>query len=323
MKILFFGSDKFSSKFLEAIIYSKHKVSLVVTHSDKRKGRGLKFTPSPVKEISSTFGIDLVQTEAIDKLFLEKLSYVDFDCIVVVSFGLILSKALLDLTPGRCINVHPSLLPKYRGPSPIESSLLNGEKETGISIIKMNERIDEGEIYVQAKFGIAEEDNKTSLEEKLIKIGSPLLISILDLLEEGELRTIPQDNSLATYTSFIKKEDLRIDWNKKAIDIVNRIRAFSFEPGCFTFWRGKRIKILKTKMCTELCERGLLRGLTAKVEEFKNGSVLASDSKNGVLVKCGDGKVIRLELLKPEGKNMMTDLDFINGYPLKVGEVFE
>lgn len=317
MKILFFGSDKFSSKFLEAINYSKHNVSLVITHPDKRKGRGRRVAPSPVKEISTTLGIDLLQIEKIDNSFLKEISLVHFDCIVVVSFGLILPKFLLDLAPDKCINVHPSLLPKYRGPSPIESSLLNGDKETGISIIKMNEKVDEGEIYVQAKFGIDEGDNKSILEEKLIKIGAPLLVNLLDLLEEKRLKTIPQDNSLATYTPFIKKEDLKIDWSKSASNIVNRIRAFSFEPGCFSFWKGMRIKVLKARIYQNNFKEKL------SIANVRDGSILASNTKNGILVKCGDGEIVRLELLKPEGKKMMTDLDFINGYPIKVGEIFE
>lgn len=318
MNILFFGSTEFSVPFLEEIYNSKHVISAVITTPDKRRGRGKKLLPNPVKKSSIDLGINFIQVEKLDNEFIDKVKKISFDCIVVVSFGLILPKNLLDLVPNRCINIHPSLLPRYRGPSPVTSVLLNGEEKTGISIINMVEEVDAGDIYVQAEFGVDKNDNKDILERKLIEFGKPLVIAVLNLLEEVDLKTTAQDESCVTYTSLIGKRDLKIDWDKSAVEIVNRIRAFSYKPGCFSFFKNKRIKILKASIYEDdRKERFLAAG------EDKNGSILAADKDVGLLVRCNENEIVSIQLLKPQGKNLMKAVDFINGYRIKTGEKFE
>ncbi len=317
MKILFFGSSDFSVPFLKEIYESKHSISLVITGIDKRKGRGKKFLPNPVKKWAIESVIDFFQIKTLDFKFINYLKDKDFNCVVVVSFGMIIPKDLLKLCYNRCINVHPSLLPKYRGPSPITSPILNGDNKTGISIIRMTEKVDEGDIYIQDEFIINSSDNKDMVEKKLIKIGCPLLISVLDLIEEKGMEPVPQDNKNATYTNLIDKKDLNLDWNNSAINIVNKIRAFSSKPGSFSTLNGKRIKILKASFCND-----------KEIKYFSksnggNGTVISADKKSGILIRCNKNEIIRIECLKPSGKNEMSFLDFLNGYKIKVGERFE
>lgn len=322
MEILFFGSTEFSVPFLKELYNSKHNISMVVTTPDKKRGRGKKLLSNPVKNSAFQMGIDFIQCESLDDRVIERILEKRFNCIIVVSFGMIIPKIFIDMLPGRCINVHPSILPKYRGPSPITGVLLNGEEKTGVSIIKMTERLDAGDIYAQNIFGVNSNDNKDVLEEKLIEFGKPLLITTLSLIEKEILMPIPQDESSASYTSMVTKKDLKIDWNDSAVKTVNRIRAFSTKPGCYSLWLGKVIKILKASILVNEDKKRLLKSLKTNLEEY-NGTVLKADSKEGLLIGCRKNDILKIELLKPQGKNLMTALDFINGYPVKAGNKFE
>ncbi|MCL4385648.1 MAG: methionyl-tRNA formyltransferase [Cyanobacteria bacterium] len=319
MKTIFLGTSDFSVPFLKEIFKSKHSIQAVVTGTDRKKGRSKKVLPSPVKEAAKNLGINIIEIEKFSAAIIDEISNIDFDGMVCVSFGKILPEKLLNLCPGKCINLHPSLLPKYRGPSPITSTLLNGDAICGISIIKMTVDVDAGDIFIQAKMAVDPEDNKDTLEKKIISIGAPLMISVLNLIECGKIKTYPQGNKSISYTSMVTKDDLKICWSSKAEEIINRIRAFSTLPGSFTTWQGKIIKIIKALKTDDKDNRDKL----TKKSVSKIGEIISADRQNGLRVRCNNDETIKIDLLKPEGRKIMTDLDFINGYSIKTGDFFE
>lgn len=316
MKIVFFGSSEFSVPFLNSIYNSNHQVVLVVTGIDKAKGRGRNILGNPVKEYACKKDFKIIQADKIDNEIISKISMIEFDCLALVSYGKLLPPEVLKLAVGKSVNVHPSILPKYRGPSPIASAILNGDSETGISIIDISERLDEGDIFAQCKVSIQNNETKDSLEDKMIRIGAPMLISTLDLLQEGKILPYQQGKEGITYTSLFSKEDLKINWHKTAEEIDNKIRAFSAEPGCFSFWNEKIIKIIKVTKIINFKTNDNLKNK-------KSGEIIRADKVNGLMVKCGKGEIIRIETLKPQGKKEIPALDFLNGYRIKAGEFFE
>jgi len=325
LKVIFFGSSEFSVPFLKAIHNSQHDITLVVTGMDKEKGRGKKVLPNPVKDAAGSLNLPLLAVDNLNDSIIEIIEKKEFDFFVLVSFGKILPEKLLNTAGGNTINLHPSILPKHRGPSPIINTLIEGDKKTGISIIKMTEEIDAGDIYIVSEFAVKEDDNKDSLEEKIICVGVPLLLSVLDLIEADKITVFHQGKENTSYTRLFSKKDLKIDWNRAAVEINNRIRAFSSNPGCFTYWKERNIKILKASVYKNERIFQLLK------DEYKNGTVICAD-KSGLFIKCGakeknnkflDGEIIKIETLKPQGKNTMSFLDFINGYRIKPGDLFE
>lgn len=327
MKILFFGSSEISVPFLEQIHKSRHSVSMVVTTADKPAGRGRKICPNVVKSKAIELGIDFIQIEKFDDSFFDKFSKLKPDAVVVASFGKIFPEKLFELTAARWFNVHPSLLPKYRGPTPIISTLLNGDRVGGVSIIEVVPEVDKGAIYAQVKFEVETDDNLDSLERKSIEIGKPLLVKVLDLAEIGKIKPYPQDEKNATFSYKITKDDLKIDWDSSAEKIVNRIRAFSSSPGAYFLWKGLRIKVLKAAVLNDLPVNtypdNFKIGISRIDKNKKNGLIVAADKKTGILVRCNGNEIVKIELLQPEGKRAMSSVDFINGYRLKAGESFE
>lgn len=316
MKIVFFGSSEFSVPFLNSIYDSNHHIVLIVTGIDKAKGRGRNMLGNPVKEYACKKDFKIIQADKIDNEIISKISRIEFDCLVLASYGKLLPPEVLKLAVGKSVNVHPSLLPKHRGPSPIASAIFNGDSETGISIIEISERLDEGDIFAQCKFSIQNNETKDSLEDKMIRIGAPMLISILDLLQEGKILPYQQPKVGITYTPLFSKEDLKINWHKTAEEIDNKIRAFSAEPGCFSFWNKKIIKIIKVTKIINFKTNDNFKNI-------KSGEIIIADKVNGLMVKCGKGEIIRIETLKPQGKKEIPALDFLNGYRIKAGEFFE
>jgi methionyl-tRNA formyltransferase len=327
LKILFFGSSEISVPFLEEIHKSRHSVSLVVTTADKPVGRGRKTCPNVVKSKAIELGVDFIQIEKFDNGFFDRFSKLKPDAVVVASFGKIFPEKLFDLTAARWFNVHPSLLPKYRGPTPIISTLLNGDRVGGVSIIEVVPEVDKGAIYAQVKFEVVADDNLDSLEGKSIKFGKPLLVKVLDLAEIGKIKPYPQDEKNATFSYKITKDDLKIDWDTSAEKIVNRIRAFSSSPGAYFLWKGLRIKVLKAVSLNDSPVNTYPDNIKIDISRIdknsKNGLVIAADKKTGILVKCNGNEIVKIELLQPEGKKTMSSVDFINGYRLKAGENFE
>jgi methionyl-tRNA formyltransferase len=315
LKIIFLGSSDFSVEFLRHLTQSSHPITLVVTNADKEYGRGKKICPNPVKVFAEKSGIDICTIEEIDQGFEDVLRKTAFDIIVIASFGHILPKEFFEIAGQRVINVHPSLLPSYRGPSPIITPLLNGDDITGVTIMKVVEEVDSGNILTQAKIKISPEDNRDSLEEKLIILGKHLLLATLDLLEDNGIAEIAQDKKTATYTRIFQKQDLAIDWDNDATAIINKIRAFSSTPGCFTFFKEKRYKIIKAAISN--------RQEMFIDKPMASGTVVAADLKNGILVKCGQNEIISILRIQPPGKKIMDARDFLKGNKIELGAIFE
>ncbi len=323
MKIIFLGSSEISVPFLEELYKSGHKVTLVVTKTDKQAGRGRKIIPNVVKSKTKELGINFIQVKEFDNIFYNDFKKSEFDAAVVVSFGKIIPGELLQLNGAEWLNVHPSLLPRYRGPTPIISTLLNGDRSGGVSIIKVTPEVDGGEIYAQVKFRVEEDENRDRYEQKVVKFGSPVLLTVLDLLESGRISPYPQEAENVTYTHKIKNEDLKINWEDSAEKINNKIRALSSKPGAYCLWKSLRIKIFKASMLDEFKRDEYFSELRVDKKTFKNGSIVKADKNLGIVVKCNENEIIKIELLKPQGRGTMTARDFINGYRLMAGESFE
>jgi len=329
VKILFFGSSEFSIPFLNAVNNSKHEIAGVVTGVQKIRSRGTKPTPNPVKEYADFNNLNCIEIEIFNDFFYNWLSSLNFDYAVVVSFGKIFPQKFFQIVLDKTINLHPSLLPKYRGPSPITAALLNGDKQTGISLIKVEEEVDTGDIYTQIKFPIDLNDNRESLENKIVILGSKVLIGLLDLLEvykkeNLKFPTFPQSKKGISYTRIYKKEDTIINWDEKAEKIFNKVRAFGCSPACITTFKGQLVKILKVRKVFLPREIAI---------NFKSGQVIHAE-KDGLFVKCKEKNIkgsikntkniecIFIEKIKPAGKNEMSYVDFINGYKIKQGDFF-
>ncbi len=312
MNLLFLGSSPFSVPFLDYLYCSTHNIPLVITNPDAPAGRGKKMRPNPVKVKALELGIRVMEINGIDKQVIRSLSMEELDAAVVVSFGIILPEEFLNIFSGLCINVHPSLLPKYRGPTPISSALENGDQITGVSIMKMSPRMDAGPLFSQIKIAVMPEDNLGSLKDKMIKMGRDLLETNLMLIEEDNMATFEQDESYATYTTLIDRKKLKINWEDPAEKIANMVRAYSPDPGCFSFYEGQRIKILKSKAIQ-----------WEDVQDFLPGNIVGTKNGQGFFVLCGKNSALSVEKLQPAGKKPISAVDFLNGYKLKVGDKFE
>jgi methionyl-tRNA formyltransferase len=287
---------------------NRFQITAVVTQPDKPKGRDLKLQFSPVKVLAQKLNLPILQpAKARDEKFISELRELKPDLIVVVAYGQILPQTILDSPKFGCVNVHTSLLPKYRGASPIQSAILNGETETGVTIMKMDAGLDTGEIISQQRIRILPEDNSQTLHDRLAQLGAELLVQTIPDFVAGKIH--PQPKKGATYAAKIKKEDGQIDWNEPAEKILNRLRAFTPWPGVFT--------LLKKEAKPEL-----LKIWKAEVAEKSGGAgeVLSAD-KNGIVVACGKNALRILELQR-EGGRRLTAEQFLAGHPLKVGGKF-
>ena len=303
MKIVFFGSSGFAANILEELARNEDVV-LAVTQPDREKGRALKVAPTAVKSKAEALGIKTFQPSKVNsEESMEVLKNINADLFIVVSFGQMLSKTILDLPKLYCLNIHASLLPKYRGAAPINWAIANGEKETGITIMRMNEKMDEGDIILKETAGISEEDNAVTLSEKLSKKGAKVLLDAIRLIKDDEAEFIAQDHKKATYAPKLKKEDGAIDWENSADKIHNRIRAFTPWPGCFTRLDKKILKIWKAKPAAD-----------KPGPKSKPGAILETN-KNGILVKTGKG-ALNIEELQLEGSRRMTAEEFLAGHKL-------
>ncbi len=306
MRIIYFGSSDFSVPFLEEIDDSHHVVTAVFTFRDTRKGRGRKPVPCPVKKCALGRGLAVHEISKSGSDLIKELEYAEFDRGVVVSFGMIFPHELFERWPGIWLNVHPSILPAYRGSSPITGALIDGAKSTGVTINDVVSGIDEGDIYAQTCFNISEYDNFEDVGKKAVMFGRPLLLSVLDLIENKDYKPGPQKNRGVTYTRKITADDLRIDWKKESGKIVNKIRAFSPSPGAYTFYRGLRIKILRASVFQKV------KGNDGA------GKIICAVSREGLVVNCGEGAV-KIEKIQPAGRKVMDSRSFINGYSPQAG----
>lgn len=310
MNIIFFGTPIFAKIILEKL-YEKENIIAIFTQPDKPKGRGKKIEFSPVKKFALEKNIKLFQPENLKSKDIEDIILeLKPDIFVVASYGKIIPENLLNIPPYGGINVHASLLPKYRGASPIERALWNCEEETGVCIMQMEKGLDTGPIWSERKIKIDPDDNRETLTLKLANLGSELLIETLPIIKEGKIKPIPQDDTLAIYAPKISPSEEKIDWNTPVKRIWCQIRALSPEPGAYSYFRGNILKILKAYYSYE------------KIEDFPTGSIIFIDKKKGFAVKGIDGILWILEV-KPENKKKMSAIDFINGYRLNIGEKLE
>lgn len=296
MKVLFLGSSDFSQIVLERLLQSKHKVLAVVCQPDRPSGRGHKLVSPEIKAFAETKGIKVFQFEKVSQHIDEVFEGVDIA--VTASFGQILSRDFI--ARKMCLNVHPSFLPIYRGPTPLQTALLNGDKETAVTIQKMVYEVDQGDILLQEKIKIDDEDSFSTLTEKTARLGGELLVKALDLIESKKEKYIKQDSQEATYTKMIQKEDGFLDFNFTATKLHNKVRALGENPGCYFFIGEDRIKVLKTAICTEF--------------NIKSGEILVQNKR--FLIGTSDGSLEILKCQAPNGK-MLNAKDFLNGYKFK------
>ncbi|UCD72253.1 MAG: methionyl-tRNA formyltransferase [Syntrophobacterales bacterium] len=305
MRVIFMGTPFFALPILRAIHRNNHEVIGVVTQPDRPRGRGRKLGISPVKELAMGLRLPIMQPETPkDQVFIAEVRRKSPELIVVAAYGQILTRDLLDIPPLGCINVHASLLPKYRGASPIQWAIVNGEGRTGITIMKMDEGMDTGEILLAQEVEIESDDTAQSLHDRLAQVGAGLIIKAMDQLERGSLRPIPQDHREATYAPLLKKEDGLIDWNQDARDIFNRIRGFNPWPGAFTYLKGLRLKIFSGKIINE------------EIGE-RPGKVVQSGSE-GIKVTAGKGSLLIKEV-QLEGRKRMSIREFLIGNEIPPG----
>ncbi len=305
MQIVFFGTPQFAIPSLKALLASSNKVLAVVTQSDKRRGRLGLPSPTPVKEFAIKENIRVLQPEKINvPSFIDELSFLNPDIIVVVAYGKILPPRILNLPCHGCINVHASLLPKYRGAAPIQWAIIKGEKETGVTTMLMNEGLDTGDVLLQESIEILDNDNSETLGKKLSELGASLLVKTIEGLESGSLKPVPQQGK-PSYAPILKKQDGRINWDMNASDIWNFVRGMYPWPGAFTKTNNERIKIINVRPIQG-------KGIPGRIESVSNRLVIGT----------GDGLIEILEI-QPEGKRIMNSKDFIIGRRLKEGDFFD
>jgi methionyl-tRNA formyltransferase len=243
-RLVFMGTPEFAVPSLEALICSSYQVVAVYTQADKKAGRGRRLAMRPVKQLAASQGLEVVQPDSLKaSSAVDRLASLGPDLIVVAAFGYILPPAVLALPKLGCLNIHPSLLPQYRGPSPIATAILQGDEVTGVTIMLMDVGLDSGPILSQRKVSMSADDTTGSLSVKLAQAGAQLLMETLPLWVEGRIKAQPQEEGEVSHTKAIAKEDGQIDWQLPALELWRRVRAFYPWPGCYTWWRGKRLKL--------------------------------------------------------------------------------
>lgn len=312
MRIVFMGTPTFAVPSLRLLIEKHYEIVAVVTQPDRPKGRKRVLTPPPVKEAALELGIPVLQPEKMRSAeAVEQIAAYKPDLIITAAYGQILPKAVLELPKLGCINVHGSLLPKYRGGAPIQRSIINGEEETGVTIMYMAEGLDTGDMISSVVLPITEEDTSGTMFEKLSIAGAELLLETLPKLIAGEIKAVPQNNDLATYAPNLTREDERIDWQSSARQIFNQIRGLSPMAGAFTYLNGEVFKVWEATVSKEQVGDG----------KQASGAILQATSE-GILVQTGEGQLI-LKQVQPAGKRMMKVADWIQGARSIVGQVFE
>ncbi|MGD0208786.1 MAG: methionyl-tRNA formyltransferase [Verrucomicrobiota bacterium] len=331
LRIIFMGTAELSCASLQALAGNpQFQIAAVVTPPDRPKGRDLKPQPSPVKSLALKLGLPVFQPEcARDGKFIAEFRSLQPDLVVVVAYGQILPPAILDLPRHGCLNIHTSLLPKYRGPAPIQWAIANADTETGVTLMRIDAGLDTGDIVAQRRTPIRPEDDSATLHDRLAQLGAELLAQTIPDYVAGKIQPKAQPAEGASYAAKIKKEDGRIDWNQPGRTIWNRLRAFTPWPGAFTFLPGQPkphlLKIWKAEVIEEVSGRdSALRCPDAAARHphlgQKPGEILSAD-KNGIVVTCGRDALRILELQR-EGGRRLTTAEFLAGHPMKVGESF-
>ena len=302
MRFVFMGTPDFAVPCLERLIAAGHEAAGVFTQPDKPVGRKQVLTPPAVKVCALDHGLNVFQPASLrDGTALEIIRGLDPDVIVVAAYGKIVPKDILDYPLYGCVNVHGSLLPAYRGAAPIQWSVINGDAETGITIMQMNEGLDTGDILYQKAIPISPDDTAESMFDRLSALGADMIVEALDRIAEGSLHPIPQDESRATYAPMLSRELSVIDWNKPALQVHNLIRGLYSWPIAVTTLNGKKLKIYRAHPCAM---------------EGEAGTVVATDP---LTVACGEGSIV-IDELQLEGKKRMDAKSFLVGHPMNVGD---
>jgi methionyl-tRNA formyltransferase len=312
MKLVFMGTPEFALPSLQRLILGGHEIAAVFTQPDKPAGRGKQIHAPPVKTLAVEQGIPVHQPAKIktNEEVRQRLESISPDACVVAAYGKILPAWMLAIPRLGCINVHASLLPKYRGAAPINWAIADGERETGITIMQMDAGMDTGPILSQRSTSIGEDETAPELSARLARMGAELLSETLPQIERGEINPLPQHDTEATYAPMLKREDGLIDWQMTAGEIANRVRAFQPWPGTYTDFRGERLILWRAREASEMIS---LKGAEA-------GSILSID-ESGMTIACADSSALGIEEIQVEGKRRMSARDFANGARLKVGDV--
>ena len=313
MRAVFMGTPEIAATVLKSVLASKHEVVAVVTQTDKPKGRGHEMAFPPVKEVALEAGIPVLQPQrARDEAFIDELKAYHPDIILVAAYGKLLPKAVLDMPKFGCINVHASLLPKYRGASPIQWAVLNGDEKSGVTIMHMAETMDTGDIIMTKEVVLSKDETAGTLHDKLADIGGPLLIEAMDALETGRAPRIRQNEEEATHVKMLDKTMGNLDFSKPAILLERWIRGLNPWPTAYTRLDGKMLKL----WCAEVIPS---EAVDKKEKSFETGTVI-SVSKDSFDVLTGDG-VLRIKELQLEGKRKMTTEEFLRGFSVEAGTV--
>jgi methionyl-tRNA formyltransferase len=310
MRLVFMGTPAFSCPSLSALVAAGHEVAGVYTRADRPKGRGLARVPSPIKELALHEGIAVHHPASFkDPGVVEELKRLEAELIVVVAYGKILPRAVLESVPRGCINVHASLLPRYRGAAPIARAVMAGEEVTGVTIMQLDEGMDTGPILLSREVLVHPEITAGGLSERLSQVGAEALIDALRLLEAGGIAPRPQDDAAATYAPPLKKEEGLVDWSRSARALHNLVRGLAPSPGAFTFLRGRRLKVLRTAP-----------PVPRPPPSAPPGTVLEVSAGLGAAVAAGDGRISLVEV-QFEGKRPIRGQELVNGRQIVPGDV--
>ena len=307
MNVLFAGTAEFAARCLETLLRSRHRVVGVITQPDRPAGRGFAPAPSPVKKLAAARGIRVTQPMSLRNAQAQaELRHFRADVIVVAAYGLILPQPVLELPRYGAINIHASLLPRWRGATPIQRALLAGDRDTGVSIMQMDAGLDTGPVLMQEKLSILEDDTMGTLHDRLAELGAKLMAQALDEMEAGVVKAIPQSTEGVTYAAKLDRREARVDWREGAVTVNRQVRALNPSPGADARVRGVELKIWRCATAAGLGYAGEILNVGPR----------------GLCVACGEGALLITELQRSGGKRMAV-AEFLRGFPLSAGERFE
>ena len=310
MKVMFFGTPDYAVNVLQAILDNRHEVVAVVSQPDKAKGRSNKIVPTPVKQLAMAHNIPVFQYESIRKDDVSELLNIEADIIVTCAYGQIIGSNVLFAKKYGVINFHGSLLPKYRGSSPSQWALINGEKTTGVSVLQSGIGMDDGPVMLEKEIEILPDDNAITLFDKLSRLSADMVEETLDLIESNQAKFIPQDESLVSKCKMLKAEMGTIDFGKTASEVVGLIKGLAMWPNAHITIDGVYFKLYNAKL------------YEGEFEKYKNGEIVIANNKQGLVIKCSDGLIEITELL-PINSKKMTAKSYLNGKQINIGSIAE
>jgi len=314
LKIIFMGTADFGWPVLEKLADSRENIIAVITQPDRPQGRGRKILSTPIKKIALDKGLEIFQPENInDEESIKRIKEFSPDIILVVAYGQILSIHILNIPKIGCMNIHGSLLPKYRGAAPINRAIINGEKETGITFMFMKEKVDAGEIIFQEKIDILPDETCGELYYRLSDLSARSLPKLLEKIKSGKIEKILQDIKLVTFARKMNKEEGKIDWSDKGEKVYNLIRGTIPYPGAFTYYKGRKLKITRVRFLNDYQSK-------TDTGSPKSGRVVKI-VKDAIFISTGDKSIIEILKLIPAGSKELTASQFVNGYKIKAGDV--